>query len=353
MKIVIFGLSVSSSWGNGHATIWRGLIRELVNRDHTIVFFEKDVPYYAFNRDLNELSGMELELYSEWDEIKTKAAQVLTKADAAIVTSYCPDALAASDLIQSSKIHLSVFYDLDSPVTLSNVEKGEMPFYIGSSKLSQYDLVLSFTGGIALEKLKTVLGAKVVVPLYGCADPFTHKPSQAQPHFSGDLSYLGTFAQDRQDALERLFIEPARNYPKGRFVIGGAQYPPDFPWLSNIYFVQHVVPSEHSAFYCSSSFTLNITRKAMATMGYCPSGRLFEAAVCEVPVISDYWEGLDYFFTPGEEILIAQNWRDVLECLNMSSERRAKIASAARKRAFANHTAAVRAAELEKILQGF
>ena len=353
MKIVIFGLSVSSSWGNGHATIWRGLIRELVNRGHTIVFFEKDVPYYAFNRDLNKLIGMELELYGEWDEIKTKAAQALTKADAAIVTSYCPDALAALDLIQSSKINLSVFYDLDSPVTLSNVEKGEMPFYIGPSKLSQYDLVLSFTGGIAIEKLKTVLGAKVVFPLYGCADPFTHKPSQAQSHYRGDLSYLGTFAKDRQDALEQLFIEPARNYPKGRFVIGGAQYPPDFPWLSNIYFVQHVVPSEHSAFYCSSSFTLNITRKAMATMGYCPSGRLFEAAVCEVPVISDYWEGLDYFFTPGEEILVAQNWRDVIECLNLSSEKRAKIASSAKKRAFENHTAAVRAAELENILQGF
>jgi spore maturation protein CgeB len=353
MKIVIFGLSVSSSWGNGHATIWRGLIREFVNRGHTIIFFEKDVPYYAFNRDLTELSGMELELYSEWNEIQTKAAHALSKADVAIVTSYCPDALIASELIQNSKVKLSVFYDLDSPVTLSKVEKGEMLFYIGPAKLSQYDLVLSFTGGIALEKLKTVLGAKVVVPLYGCADPLTHKPSQAQSHYSGDLSYLGTYAQDRQDTLERLFIEPARNYSKGRFVIGGSQYPPDFPWLSNIYFVQHIIPSEHSAFYCSSSFTLNVTRKAMASMGYCPSGRLFEAAVCEVPIISDFWEGLDNFFTPGEEILVAEDWRDVLECLNISAEKRAKIGSEARKRALSNHTAAVRAAELEKILQGF
>lgn len=353
MKIVIFGLSVSSSWGNGHATIWRGLIRELVNRGHAIVFFEKDVPYYAFNRDLNELSGMKLEFYKEWDEIKVMAAQELRRADVAIVTSYCPDALIASELIQNSNIKLSVFYDLDTPVTLSNFEKGEKPFYIGPSKLTQYDLVLSFTGGIALEKLKTVLGARVVVPLYGCADPFTHRRFPAQPNYSGDLSYLGTYAKDRQDALERLFIEPAKNYPQGRFVIGGAQYPPDFKWLPNIYFVQHVIPSEHPAFYCSSSFTLNVTRKAMADMGYCPSGRLFEAAVCEVPVISDFWEGLDEFFTPGEEVLVVENWRDVLECLNMPMQKRAKIASEAKKRALSNHTAAVRAAELETILQGF
>jgi spore maturation protein CgeB len=352
MKLVIFGLTITSSWGNGHATLWRGLCRALIRRGHQVAFFERDVPYYAGNRDLHELPGGSLHLYSSWEEIRSAAARELADADVAIVTSYCMDGIEATELVLSSAVPVRAFYDLDTPVTLDALRTGGPVSYIGPRGLGDFDLVLSYTGGGALEELRTRLGARRVAPLYGHVDPEIHAPVAATDHYASDLSYLGTYAADRQAALESLFIEPARRLPQHRFMIGGAQYPSDFPWVANIFFRRHLPPDLHPAFYCSSRMTLNVTRRAMAEMGYCPSGRLFEAAACGVPILSDYWEGLDDFFTPGEEILLARTTEEVAEAVLLSDEELGRIGRAGRERVLAEHTSERRAEELEELLAG-
>jgi spore maturation protein CgeB len=352
MKLVIFGLTISSSWGNGHATLWRGLCRALARRGHTVVFFERDVPYYADNRDLTQLPGGELVLYTEWEDALPAARRHLADADVAMVTSYCPDGIAATRLVLDSPAETRVFYDLDTPVTLDALRTGTPVPYIGEDGLRDFDLVLSYTGGSALTQLRDVLGARRVAPLYGHVDPEVHRPVAPVEGWSADLSYLGTYAADRQRTLELLLTEPARLRPEHRFVIGGALYPADFPWTPNIFFLRHLPPADHPAFFCSSRLTLNVTRRAMAEMGYCPSGRLFEAAACGVPILSDSWEGLDTFFRPGEEILIAASTGEALEAIAKSPAELGRIAEAARERTLAEHTSDRRAAELERLLEG-
>jgi spore maturation protein CgeB len=349
LKIVIFGLTISSSWGNGHATLWRGLCHALGRRGHEIVFFERDVPYYAEHRDLSALPQGELHLYSGWEEILPVALRELSEADAAIVTSYCPDSLVASTLIRESNC-LRVFYDLDTPVTLAQLKAGALVPYIPPEGLKDFDLVLSFTGGRALSDLRDHLGASWVEPLYGSVDPTIHRPVPAVETFRCDLSYLGTYAEDRQATLETLFVEPARERPQNRFLIGGAQYPPRFPWTDNIFFVRHVEPALHPAFFSSSRLTLNVTRAAMRAMGYCPSGRLFEAAACGTPLISDTWDGLDDFFAPGQEIFVAHRPQHVTEVLDLSDAELQRVGDAARERVLTAHTATARAKELENYL---
>jgi spore maturation protein CgeB len=350
MKIVIFGLTVSSSWGNGHATLWRGLCRALGARGHRVVFFERDVPYYAAHRDLWELPAGELRLYSEWDEAERLARPHLDDADVAMVTSYCPDGVAATELMLGSRARLRVFYDLDTPVTLDSIEAGRPVSYLGPRGLGDFDLVLSYTGGAALEQLQSRLSARRVAPLYGSVDPEVHRPVAPVETFRAHLSYLGTYAEDRQATLERLFIEPARRLPGQRFLIGGAQYPQVFPWTDNIFFVRHVEPSQHPAFYSSSRITLNVTRRAMKAMGYCPSGRLFEAAACGAPLLSDAWEGLERFFESGEEIIVAASSEAATAALEESDARLQEMARRARERTLAEHTAEHRVRELEAVL---
>ncbi len=350
MKIVIFGLSVSSSWGNGHATLWRGLCKALAKRSHDVVFFERDTPYYRDHRDLDVLPGCDLRIYDDWRSVQTLASQQLREADVGIITSYCPDAMAAGNELLASDC-IRAFYDLDTPVTLLTLEKAGGVDYLGPRRLQDFDLVFSYTGGSALSALRTELRAQTVVPLYGSADPDYHVPVELPK--STDLSYLGTFAADRQQALNSLFLEPARRRGEYRFTLGGAQYPSDFPWARNIEFKRHVAPGDHPAFYCSSRLTLNITRASMATLGYCPSGRLFEASACGVPVISDYWAGLEEFFEPGREIIVARTPEDVLDALDLPAEALAKIARRARERTLAQHSADQRAFEMEHALEDF
>lgn len=347
MKLVVFGLTVSSSWGNGHATLWRGLCKALARRDHRVVFFERDTPYYAAHRDLSELPGGELVLYSHWDDVLPRARAALADADVGMVTSYCPDGIAASRLVLDSRAQLRVFYDLDTPVTLSRLREGCRVSYIGERGLSDFDLVLSYTGGSAAEQLRTLLGARRVSELYGSVDPEAYPPNVRVERYRSDLSYLGTYADDRQAVLQALFVETARRSPGRTFLIGGAQYPEDFPWSGNIFFVRHVPPCEHPAFFGSSRITLNVTRMAMAEMGFCPSGRLFEAAACGVPVISDSWPGLGAFFEPNREIIVTRSTDEVLAALELSDSELALIGRAARERALAQHTASRRVLELE------
>ena len=349
MKLTIFGLTVSSSWGNGHATLWRGLIRALAADGHRVTFVERDVEWYADHRDLDMLPGGRLLLYRDWAEVLAER-HALLDADAVMVTSYCPDAIAATRLIEQEAAGARIFYDLDTPVTLAALEAGEPVAYLPPEGLGGFDLVLSYTGGPALDALRSRLGARRVAPLYGHVDPAAHHPVPAADAYRGDLSYLGTYAADRQPLVDALFLRPAAAAPDRRFVLGGANYPADFPWQPNVWFMNHVAPAQHPAFFCSSRATLNVTRRDMAAMGWCPSGRLFEAAACGVPIVSDRWAGLDAFFTAGKEILLAEGPDDVLAALDRSDAELARIAAAARARVLAEHSSAVRAGELVALL---
>ena len=350
MKLVVFGLTISSSWGNGHATLWRGLCNALAKNGHEITFFERDVPYYATHRDLVWPQSYKLVLYANWTQVASLARCAVHDADVALVTSYCPDAPAASDLILNSSAR-KVFYDLDTPVTLEMLRSQGHVDYVPGYGLSGFDLVLSYVGGRALEELKQLLGARRVMPLYGSVDPELHQPVARCSNYESDLSYLGTYASDRQAALQELFLKPAHCLPARKFMIGGAQYPDDFPWDENVWFVRHVPPPEHPAFYSSSKATLNVTRAVMAAFGYCPSGRLFEAAACATPVVSDSWEGLSDFFEPGEEILVASGSADVVNAITRSPEELRHIGQAARERVLSAHTAQHRSHELLQLIE--
>lgn len=346
MRIVVFGLTISSSWGNGHATLWRALAGGLARDGHELVFFERDASWYASHRDFAFVPGGQLHLYADFESVRASAARELGRADAALVSSYCPDGPEASELVLGSKVPVRAFYDMDTPITLARIAAGERVPYLPRDGLARFDLVLSFTGGRALDALRERLCARKVAPLYGSVDPDVHGPVSPSPDFAADASYLGTYAEDRQGALEALFLEPADRLKHKRFLLGGSQYPEAFPWRANLFYVQHVAPPQHAAFYCSSPITLNVTRSPMARMGFCPSGRLFEAAACGTAVLSDAWEGLEAFFTPGSEILLARSTAEAVSILAASREALAAVGRAARARALRDHTGLHRAREL-------
>jgi spore maturation protein CgeB len=352
MKLVIFGLTISSSWGNGHATLWRGLMRALTSLGHSVTFFERDVPYYASNRDLWETwSGAELILYDDWRNVAAKAIREITLADAAIVTSYCPDGREAATLVLDHAPAVRLFYDLDTPITLARLESGEQVSYLPEQGLGDFDLVLSYTGGRALDELRDRLGARRAAPLYGHVDHYWHKPAPLEPWYSADLSYLGTYAEDRQDSVERLLIEPARQRPKADFLVGGSAYPDEIRWPAKVRKLDHILPSHHPSFFSSSRLTLNVTRSDMARMGWCPSGRLFEAAACGAALVTDSWEGLDSFFEPDGEILLAAEPGDVLAALDRPDAELKAIGGRARQRVLDEHTSAHRASELVELIR--
>jgi spore maturation protein CgeB len=351
MKLVVFGLSVSSSWGNGHATLWRGLIHALARHGHSVTFFEWDTPYYSAHRDCFGLPNGRLELYDTWHGVRARAREALRNADVGMVTSYCPHGREAAELVLGSSVAVSCFYDLDTPVTLELASRGEEVPYLAARSLAEFDLVLSYTGGRALEGLCQRFGARAALPLYGSVEPNLHAPAGPSARFRSDLSYLGTYALDRQAGLERLFIAAARRMRMRNFALGGSQYPADVSWPANVSYFSHVPPAEHAAFYCSARLTLNVTRGVMAVMGYCPSGRLFEAAACGAAIISDAWEGLDLFFRPGEEILLASETEHVLQALELSDAELARLGANARERALTEHSVERRAGELMNYLE--
>jgi spore maturation protein CgeB len=352
VKLVVFGLTMSSSWGNGHATLWRALAKGLAQLGHSLVFFERDVPYYRAYRDYTTLPNGRLALYRDWEQVRAEATAELKSADSGMITSYCPDAVDATQLLLDSPVPLRTFYDLDTPVTLSRLQAGERVDYLPADGLASFDLVLSFTGGAALRELQTRLGARETRPLYGGVDPESHQPVPPQPRFAADLSYLGTYSADRQNALSSLLLEPARRLPERRFLIGGSLYPSEFPWSNNLFYMPHVAPPDHPAFYCSSPLTVNVTRGPMVAMGWCPSGRLFEAAACGTPVLSDTWNGLEDFFEPGKEILLARSVDEAMDRMRRPATELRQIGAAARRRALSEHTGLVRARQLVEALTG-
>lgn len=355
MKIAIFGLTLRSSWSNGHATLWRGLCKSLIKLGHEFVFFERDEPSYASTCDWPALppamSNSQLTLYSDWSTVEATARRELADCDAAIVSSYCFDAQAATDAILSAGRPLALFYDLDTPVTLDTLRSGRQVNYVPTRGLRDFDLVLSYTGGAALEELRTDLGARRVRTLYGHVDPDVHRPTAAAAKYRAALSCLGTCSADRHTMLEELFIAPARLRPAKKFLMAGARRPEHYSWSDNVDFVDYLPPQQHPAFFCSSRLTLNVTRQPMVRLGWCPTARLFEAAACGAAVISDEWCGLDDFYTPGEQILVARSSADILSALDLSDARLQQIGRDARERTLDEHTSLHRARQLIHYLE--
>jgi spore maturation protein CgeB len=351
MEFVVFGLSVTSSWGNGHATTWRGLLGALHGLGHHVTFFERDVPYYAAHRDLPSPDFCDLVLYPDWAQALPRARAALAGSDVAIVTSFCPDGIAAAGLVLEQQDPVRVFYDIDTPVTLAALEEAGIASttgarYLTAELIPEFDLYLSFTGGPTLGVLEQRWGARRVSVLYCSVDPAVHAPIDPDPDFDCALGYLGTYSADRQPGLDRLLLEPARRLPDSRFCVVGPMYPADVPWPANVHHREHLAPARHAAFYCANRITLNLTRAAMIGSGYSPSVRLFEASACGVPILTDRWPGLEQFFEPGREILVATDTDDALAAIQRDGEDLARIARAARERVLAEHSATRRAEQL-------
>ena len=346
-RIVIIGLSITSSWGNGHATTYRGLVRELVRRGHHVLFLEHDKPWYASNRDMPNPPFGRTELYQSVDELKDRVAGDVRCADVVVVGSYVPEGVAVGQWVVGTAQGLTVFYDIDTPVTLAKLERGDRE-YLSPELIPEYGMYLSFTGGPTLRRIEREFGSPRALPLYCSVDTELYYPEPAVER-RWELGYLGTYSPDRQPPLEKLMLEPARRWGGGRFFVAGPQYPESVQWPPNVQRIAHLPPARHRRFYNEQAFTLNITRADMVRAGYSPSVRIFEAAACGVPIVSDPWDGLDTFFTPGSEILVAHNADDVLRVLTHTSEaERRAIGERARQRVLTAHTAAHRAAELER-----
>lgn len=348
LNTVILGLSITSSWGNGHATTYRGLVREMTARGHNVLFLERDVPWYASNRDMPHPPYGRTELYTDLGDLKARFAAAVSEADLVMVGSYVPEGVAVGEWVTGTAEGATAFYDIDTPVTLAKLERGDTE-YLAPHLIPRYGMYLSFTGGPVLDSLERQYGSPMARALYCSVDPELYYPAPKQDAKAAtwDMGYMGTYSDDRQPPLDRLMLEPARRIGAGRFVVAGPQYPAAIKWPPNVERIEHLPPVEHRAFYNAQRFTLNITRADMVRAGYSPSVRLFEAAACAVPIISDYWAGLDTVFEPGAEILVAHTPEDTLRYLAMPEDERREIGERAHRRVLAEHTAAHRAAALE------
>ena len=346
MKVVFLGLSITSSWGNGHATNYRALVGELHRRGHDVLFCERDVPWYRAHRDLPTLPNGTLLLYESLEQLRGEANVHVRHADLVVLGSFVPDGRAVADWMLRTAAGVTAFYDIDTPVTLGKLERGECD-YVELEQIPRFDLYLSFTGGPTLARLEHELGARRALAFYCLVDERSYRPVPAEPPW--DIGYLGTYSDDRQATLDALLLESARSRPELRCVVAGPQYPDSIRWPPNVERIDHVAPGEHPAFYAGQRFTLNVTRAEMCRAGWSPSVRLFEAAACGVPIISDPWPGLEHLFVDGEQILVAHSSEDVIRLLDEVGEaQRLRIASSARDRVLAEHTATRRVEQLER-----
>jgi spore maturation protein CgeB len=344
MKLVVLGLSLSSSWGNGHATTFRALLKAFAERGHDILFLERDVPWYASARDVTDPDYCRLEYYADLTDL-THWESEIAGADAVIVGSYVPQGVEVARYVQRTARGVTAFYDIDTPVTLAKLERGDFE-YLSPEVIPGYDVYLSFTGGPTLRHIEQFYGSPAARALFCSVDPDAYPPLDVPKKW--DLSYLGTYSDDRQPVLDKLLVEAARRLPHLKFVVAGPQYPDTIDWPANVERIDHVPPADHPAFYAASRFTLNVTRADMVKAGWSPSVRLFEAAAVGVPIVSDRWEGLGEMFVPDSEIVLADGSDDVVRLLKgTGAADAAAMGQAARTRILAAHTSAHRAAELE------
>jgi len=348
LKIVIFGLSITSSWGNGHATTYRALLAALHRRKHKIVFFEKDEPWYAANRDLPQPEFCDVRLFEKWESALPEVRRELADCDVAVLGSFFPCGVRAADDICRSRVPVKAFYDIDTPITFAKLRSGESQ-YLRTDQVAGFDLYLSFTGGPILQQLQAEFGARHAVPLYCSFEPSSYYPRPISRRFQCDLSYMGTYAADRQAKLDELLLAPAQRLSNHKFILAGPQYPrKTLQRPKNVKHIVHLSPQFHPQFYSSSRFTLNLTRKEMVSWGYSPSVRLFEASACGCTILSDAWPGLDSILEIGEEVLLTENTEQTCALLEgMDEEQVRRIGKRARERVLAEHSSDQRAQQFE------
>ena len=331
--------------GNGHATPYRAILKALHQQGIRTVFYERDVPYYAKHRDFDNCEYCELVFYDKWESVLASALGRAKTADVVVTASYLPEGAHISEELLGVDGPLHVFYDLDTPITLNALTKGGVE-YLRPNLIPEFDLYLSFTGGKILSRLEHDFGARLVRPLYGCVDPDIYRRTKPSANFRCRLSYMGTYARDRWQKVKDLFLIPALQLPAEPFLLAGSLYPDSASWPDNVKRIEHVSPDQHPRLYSSSDATLNLTRAEMAQSGYCPSGRFFEAAACCTPLVTDYWEGLDYFFDPTDELTVVSSTEEVVGALQASQAERQQKAARARQRTFDEHTGRHRAQQL-------
>ena len=342
MKLVIFGLTITSSWGNGHATLWRGLVRALGARGHRVVFFERDVPYYAMHRDLTAIAGHHIQLYDSWDAVRDVAARHVRDADVAMVTSVLPrrrgrERSRARVGGSRSRLLRSGYAGNAQPRwrTGAHVE------YLPPQGLGALRSGPQLHGRGALTALRDRLGARLVRPLYGSVDPDVHRPTASRPAFDADLSYLGTYAEDRQAPLTALCSSSRRGSAR---ICGSSSaarcIPESFTWTPNIYYVSHVPPARPSRLLQFLAPDAERDARGDGRDGPLPVRPVVRGRGVRRADPEDWWEGLDAFFEPGREIFVADDDRAGARRRSAcDDETRRRVARAARERTLDAHTA--------------
>lgn len=352
MKIAFFGSSLVSAYWNGAATYYRGIISALYERGHQITFYEPDAFERQQNRDISDPDYATVKVYEPTEEAAQKMLQEATSADLIVKASgvgVLDDYLEAAVLEVRQKDQLTAFWDVDAPATLHRVKmNANDPF---RSLIPAYDYIFTYGGGEPVIEQYKALGAKECIPIYNALDPATHHSVAEQEKFKCDLAFLGNRLPDREKRVEEFFLKAASLLPDKKFMLGGSGWG-DKPMPANIHYLGHVSTNDHNAFNCTPLTVLNISRESMASNGFSPATRVFEAAGAGACLITDYWDGIELFLEPGKEVLVARNGTAVADILqDLNPEKARAIGKAAQKRVLAGHTYAQRAQQFEEILK--
>ncbi|MFB2564052.1 glycosyltransferase [Rhizobium sp. IMFF44] len=352
MKIAFYGSSLLSAYWNGAATYYRGLLKALAARGYRITFYEPDVYQRQEHRDIDPPDWCEVVVYDGTIAALKKVAVEAALADVVIKTSgvgFEDDLLLQEVMTAARPEALKIFWDVDAPATLAEMQTStDHPL---RKALGGIDLILTYGGGEPVVKKYRQLGAPACIPIYNALDPQTHHPVTADPRFEATLGFLGNRLPDREARVEAFFLEPAVAMPSQRFLLGGAGWD-DKPMSGNVRYVGHVPTRDHNAFNVTPRAVLNISRESMAENGFSPATRVFEAAGAGACLITDYWEGIDHFLTPSEEVFVARDGRDVREILSaLTPERAAETGKRALARVLGEHTYQHRAVEVDQLLR--
>lgn len=351
MNIAFFGSSLVSAYWNGAATYYRGIIRALHNLGHRVTFYEPDAYDRQKHRDIPDPDWARVVVYPADEAGVSYALEQARGVDMIVKTSGVGvyDRLLEAAVLDSKGQHtIAVFWDVDAPATLDRVKADHSDPFLDLVPL--YDLVLTYGGGDPVVIGYKALGARECVPIYNALDPDTHHPVPAVDRFKCDLALLANRLPDREARIEKFFFEAADKLPEFTFMLGGSGWG-DKSMPANVKYVGHVYTRDHNAFNCSARAVLNVNRDSMASYGFSPPTRIFEAAGAAACLITDAWEGIETFLTPDREVLIADDADDVVRHLLALDHRRAReIGDAALRRVLAEHTYEHRTLQLQTLL---
>ncbi|MCX2721448.1 CgeB family protein [Roseibium salinum] len=354
MKIAFYGSSILSTYWNGAATYYRGLIRALSELGHDITFFEPDVYDRQKHRDLESFDWCKVVIYDGNVHALRSVAAMAARADVVIKASGVgyEDDLLLSEIMKAARPDaLKIFWDVDAPATLAEMQSdADHPL---RRTLPRLDLVLTYGGGDPVVGAYRALGASACIPIYNALDPIDHHPVLPEPRFEADLAFLGNRLPDREERVDRFFLYPAAQNQDLKFLLGGAGWE-DKAMSSNVRYIGHVPATDHNAFNATPKAVLNISRSDMARTGFSPATRVFEAAGARACLITDYWEGIERFLKPGEEVLVARDGKDVADLIGeLTPERAEQIGKRALARVIAEHTYAHRAVLVDSIFRNY